>query len=61
MGLFTRREPAADNATTSTAPSTAPVVGNGHHHRTNGKHHGPVYNEALNKRPPFGQWLKVTW
>ncbi|KAK8177542.1 phosphatidate phosphatase [Phyllosticta citrichinensis] len=60
MGLFSRREPVADNATTSTAPSSAPVVGNGHHH-ANGKQHGPVYSGALNKRPPFGQWLKVTW
>ncbi|KAK7550065.1 PAP2 superfamily protein [Phyllosticta citricarpa] len=59
MGLFSRREPAPDNVTSSTAP----VVGNGHHnhHHANGKQHGPVWNGALNKRPPFGQWLKVTW
>ncbi|GME56302.1 Phosphatidic acid phosphatase type 2/haloperoxidase [Neofusicoccum parvum] len=59
MRFFNRRPQTADDSTTT---STAPVAQNGHHHSDHAtrKHTWPS-DGALNKRPPFGQWLKMTW
>ena len=65
MGLFGRRnKPAAE------ANAGEPLSGNEKHSRRNvmsskdKRHHkkGAAYGDnALNKKPKFGQWLKVTW
>ena len=63
MGLFSRRNKAAD-------ANTANAVGNNRHNRSsimsnNERRHqsgGVAYGDgALSKRPSVGQWLKVTW
>jgi len=63
MGIFNRRTQAADADTTSS-------TGNGpHNRRAIMSQHDRRYkpsasaqsNGALNTRPSFGQWLKVTW
>ncbi|KAL1629973.1 putative phosphatidic acid phosphatase beta [Diplodia seriata] len=65
MPFFKRQRPSttSDDAATT---STAPVTHNGHHdhghhdHPAAGKHAWHT-DGSLNKRPPFGQWLKSTW
>lgn len=62
MKFFNRRSQPAD-ANTSTA------VGMEKHNRNTimprkerkGKHRADYGDGTLNKRPKFGQWLKVTW
>ncbi|RDW66515.1 hypothetical protein BP6252_10150 [Coleophoma cylindrospora] len=52
MGIFSRRQHEGN---------VAPANGNGTHEKTS--HHGakqPLIMD-MSRRPPFGQWLKVTW
>ncbi|KAF4312870.1 Phosphatidic acid phosphatase type 2/haloperoxidase [Botryosphaeria dothidea] len=59
MPFFNRRPATAETADNGTT-STTPAVQNGHSDHAARKHTWPV-DGSLNKRPRFGQWLKVTW
>ncbi|EKG12839.1 Phosphatidic acid phosphatase type 2/haloperoxidase [Macrophomina phaseolina MS6] len=58
MGFFNRRPTTAQTADNGTA-STAAAAPNSHAHHS--KKHAWSTDGSLNRRPPFGQWLKVTW
>ena len=64
MGLFSRRTEPAD-ANTATAVGREKHGRNGIMSRRERKHRGksPATHGdgTLNKRPTFGQWIKVTW
>lgn len=63
MGLFNRRTKPADANTTA-------AIGNERHNRRSimstkerkyDSNHTLYSEHTLNKRPSFGQWIKVTW
>ncbi|KAI9741775.1 MAG: WD40 repeat-like protein [Cirrosporium novae-zelandiae] len=58
MGLFSRRAPVDEVANGETANRDA--VNARHHHGRREKHYDSE-SGYLNRRPSFGQWLKMTW